>query len=198
MGNFNIETWRTGVSLISTFLMIPMLLITILFHEIAHAIVARNYNVNVPEIGFKIYYFIPLAYTNLTFIALLDSKKQRNITLFAGCFMNFLLAGISFILACFFKGNLCVFCIAYGVENIILILTNMTIFFKLDGYYIYQELMEEKNLREKSMVYFKSTVIAKLTKLYKQSKDKVNIEIITLSTNNNIFYFLFGAICYMY
>lgn len=48
----------------------------LMIHELSHTIAARHYGVNVPEIGIMLYFFIPCAYTNISGINLLKSKKE--------------------------------------------------------------------------------------------------------------------------
>ncbi|WP_054744102.1 site-2 protease family protein [Cellulosilyticum ruminicola] len=172
---------------------IVIFLILLAIHEFAHAVVSRKYNVNVPEIGVMFYFFVPFVYTNLTFTKLLKSKWQQLMCLLGGIFSNLLIAGICMGIACIDAFTYSVLFEIIELLNIALVLINLVIFFKLDGYYIFQLIEDESNLREKSIAYVKSVIQLSLNEI-KGKKTKVKVQRKTDYESNSLFYFVFGIL----
>lgn len=133
--------------------------ISLMMHELGHTIVARYYNVNVPEIGFMLYFFFPVAYSNVSCANLLKSAKKRIIILLSGIFCDLGLIGLSYTLLIFTK-NYNFGCILFGVIflNIFDILLNCLVFIKFDGYYIMEVLISEPGFAEKSNEHLKMVI----------------------------------------
>lgn len=182
----------------SALVMLPMIWISISLHEFGHTSVARSYKVNVPEIGVMLYMIMPYAYTNLSFIATLKKKSQRLCILFSGILMNFLLSGISFMAALFVPLGISRYFILYGVANITLIITNLLIFFKLDGYFLFQEIIEEESLREKSIQYVKFIFQDMIEKVQHRQSHALQYERSGRDLADSIFYFVFGILFVAY
>jgi putative peptide zinc metalloprotease protein len=133
---------------------IPVVALLIIFwfssaaHEVAHAVVARYFGVSVPDIGVLFYALIPYAYTNLTFISLLNEKWKKLSCLFAGMLINLMISGIFGIVTAL---TLNTFCFEIMLLNVVLVLTNLMVFFKLDGYFILALLLDENHMRERMM-----------------------------------------------
>lgn len=195
---FNTDYMRELQELQSALVMLPMIWISISLHEFGHASVARSYEVNVPEIGIMLYIIMPYAYTNLSFIATLKKKSQRLCILFSGILMNFLLSGISFLVALFVPFGMSRYFILYGVANTTLIITNLLIFFKLDGYFIFQEIIEEDSLREKSIQYVKFIFKYMIEKVRNKQSYVLQYERSGRDLADNIFYFAFGILFVSY
>lgn len=168
-------------------------------HEFAHAVVARKYHVPVPEIGLMFYIIIPYVYTNMSFISLLKRKRQRIICLLAGIMSNILLSGIAFFIAGLITGNSRHFFEEIAFMNLLLVITNLMIFFKLDGYFILQEIMGESNLRENSIFLVRKQISTNINKFFKRSgKEKVQYSIDKKETSNIMFYICYGLLCIGY
>lgn len=84
------KTGNIQVVFLLELLHMPVLLHIISFlliatiHEFAHAVVARYYNVPVPEIGVMLFFILPYVYTDLSFIRLLENKAKRIMCLLGG------------------------------------------------------------------------------------------------------------------
>ena len=134
-------------------------------HELAHTITARYYNVNVPEIGVMLYCLIPCAYTNISNINLLKSKKQRLLVLLSGSFVNLGIVGV-----CWLMMNLIdypfkqAFLLGVILINLGTLFMNGMVFLKFDGYYIAEVLFDEPKLKEKATLHFKGFLGALLSK----------------------------------
>ena len=142
--NFNPE-WMEGIAVWENALvLLPAIWISISLHELGHAIIARSYHIPVPEIGILIFVFVPYVYTNLSFITMLKRREKLH-ALFGGLYVNMAIAGCCF-LCVPYTGGFSSFFLICGLANITLLITNMIIFFKLDGYFILHEIIWERNL----------------------------------------------------
>lgn len=171
-------------------------------HEFSHAVVARKYNVSVPEIGVMFYLFIPYVYTNLSFIKLLKSKKKRLLCLCGGILSNVLISGLSFCVAHFTEGRINSVSQEVGFMNIVIIITNLMIFFKLDGYFILEELIEESYLREKSMKIISDKVLNIINRIIKKEDRNMKFKYSLVKPEeeeNEVFYTIYGvlSVCYI-
>lgn len=178
---------------------IPLFFIVLGLHEIGHAVVARYNGMNVAEFGFMIYWFMPCAYTNLNGLAFVEKRRKRLSILFAGVLVNIALVGIGLIFLRFVEGSIYNFVLWFSLSNFTICFTNMIVFLKYDGYYILEQFIEVKNLRESSFLYLKT--------LYKRKKHKYamnqfNGEIINNEYNSNPLengvYLMSGILSYMF
>lgn len=187
----------------SIIILIPTTLFVLSLHELGHAIVARNKGVNVPDIGIMLYWFMPCAYTNLTGITFIQSKAVKLLIFFSGMFVNMGLSGIALILLQFTSGKLYDFLIWFAVSNLSIILVNLLIFLKLDGYFILQELLCEKKLREKSFKYIKDGIMSFYNRKSRIGKKRLLyhgefLNYAGKSDLNNSVYWLYGVLSILY
>jgi putative peptide zinc metalloprotease protein len=129
------------------------------FHEMAHSIVAKSYGVNVPNIGFMLFYFHPAFFADISGLNLLKSKKQRISILSAGVKMNGVLFTLSFLLFLAFIDSyptLGTYFLLFSLINVILIVTNLIPFVEFDGYYILINLFEENQFKHNSFLSIKT------------------------------------------
>lgn len=129
-------------------LLLPMVLAMLSVHELGHVLVARMQNVNVPEVGIMLYWFMPCAYTNLSGITFLKSKGKRMLCLFAGILTNIFIAGVCLIIVALSASPATEFLAWLALANISLVFVNLQLFIKLDGYFIMQEFLGMNRLRE--------------------------------------------------
>lgn len=132
--------------------------VCLFFHEFAHAVTARYYGVNVPEIGVMLYYFLPCAYTNISGINLLENKNQRLVILVSGNLVNVGLIGFMYIIMPFVSLHTAAYLLGLIILNFGTIFMNGMIFLKFDGYYIMEVLVDEIQLKEKSIIYFRQLI----------------------------------------
>lgn len=142
---------------LTTIVYIVLMTIVVLFlHEVSHVVVARKYGVNVPELGIILYWFMPGAYVNLSCVAFLKSKRQKIYIFMAGILFNLLVSGLALI-GCHRVGSTAQFYLLWlAIDNFFNALFNLFVSLKLDGYLILKEIIDEKNLRERSFQYLKS------------------------------------------
>lgn len=166
-------------------------------HEFSHAIIARKYRVPVPEIGIMLYIIVPYVYTNLSYIRLLKSKRKRVLCLLGGNMLNVLLAGGLFFAASYTIGTVKQIVEEVAFMNLFLIASNLFVFFKLDGYFIMQEIIGESYLREKSIGMVKRIVLSVPAKLrFRRENPKAYYS--NSLQSSDMFYFIYGLLCLGY
>ncbi len=145
-------------------LLVPVSLLVLSLHELGHAVVARCFGVNVPEIGVMLYWFMPCAYTNLSGITFLEQRWKRILSLFAGILVNVLLMGIGMLLLPAVPTQWYDLVLWFAVSNFSIIFANLLIFIKLDGYFLLEELLGLKSLRKKAFLYVRSSIFGALAR----------------------------------
>ncbi len=150
---------------------IPFMLIILSLHELGHAVVARKNGINVPEIGVMLYFFMPCAYTNLSSITFQPSKAKRLLILLAGMLVNMFMAGSFFLLTLFIDEKYQLYALWAAVSNLSLIVMNTLWVIKLDGYFLLEEILDIRHLREKSFGLIRYFIMTQRLK-YK-TKDKL-------------------------
>lgn len=123
-----------------------------ILHESSHAILMINSGGSVFEMGIGLNHFNPVFYVDITGIKHIKDKYKRLQIWFAGISSQMIFLGIGLLLEYQFGfGNYAIF--LWNTINIGMIFLNLTFLIKLDGYYILCELLDEHNLREKSLSY---------------------------------------------
>jgi putative peptide zinc metalloprotease protein len=179
------DTLENNLFTPGTLLLVPITLFVLSLHELGHAVVARCFNVNVPEIGIMLYWFMPCAYTNLSGITFLEQRWKRILTLFAGILMNILLMGISLLLLNVVPGNMYNFTLWFAVSNLSIIFVNLMIFIKLDGYFLLEELLSLKGLRKKAFLCVKNILFGGIAKRKSIGGNKTKYEGILLESDQS-------------
>lgn len=110
-------------------------------HEISHWLSANYCNVYSPTMGINFKWFLPMPYTDLTGISYLTSKNKKIFIILSGIISNVYIVLISYI--CSWFTNINIFNDIF-YANLILIITNLMFYIKLDGYYIIELFLEEK------------------------------------------------------
>lgn len=132
-------------------LMLVLSSFSLFLHELSHAVTARFYRVNVPEIGLMLYCFIPVAYTNISCINLLEKPSKRILALSAGTLSNLGQIGLCYFLINLLSPHLAAYFFALIIVNIGTIVFNWFVFLKFDGYYIIEVFLNETNLKENAL-----------------------------------------------
>gem|GEM_PF-3339797 len=175
------------------FLHFASFIIVATLHELSHAIIARRNQIPVPEIGIMLYLFVPYVYTNMSYIRLLKSKWKRILCLLGGILLHILLSGICFLIAGFVPVTNRLIFEEIAYMNLFLVISNLMVFFKLDGYFILQEMIGETYLREKSIDIIREILSNAITKIItRKENSKVRFERKVISSN--IFYIVFGIL----
>ena len=137
-------------------LLLILFAVCLSLHEIGHVISARYYDVNVPEVGVMLYFFLPCAYTNVSAIHLLKGKKKKILVLASGTFVNFGLIGVFLLLMSLIDSPHAVaILLCLIVVNLGTVFMNGMVFLKFDGYYILEVLLNEPKLRDHALTHAK-------------------------------------------
>ncbi|MCR5082536.1 MAG: M50 family metallopeptidase [Parasporobacterium sp.] len=181
-------------------------LIMAFVHEISHAAVARYYNVPVPEIGVMVFCLLPYVYTDLSFIRMLEKKSKRILCLSGGILSNLFLGGLSLCIGNLFDidSQVKMFLFEFAAINMIAIILNLSVFFKLDGYFILEECLGEERLWERAIqsVYKKMISVGKglintitLRKTYSIRRTRETTE---KNEDDSVYMFLYGLLCLVF
>ncbi|MGX7009260.1 hypothetical protein RR45_GL001727 [Lactococcus chungangensis CAU 28 = DSM 22330] len=123
-----------------------------ILHESCHAILMINSGGNVFEMGIGLNHFNPVFYVDITGIKQIKDKSKRLQIWFAGISSQMIFLGIGLLLE--YQFGIDTYAILlWNTINVGMILLNLTFLIKLDGYYILCELLDEPDLREKSLSY---------------------------------------------
>jgi hypothetical protein len=131
-----------------------------LWHEFGHLTASYHYGVIPKNIGFGIYIFFPVLYSDVTSIWLLDRKK-RIIVNYAGIYFQLIYILILYIIA-FFVGNTVILKSQYLI--IISFISTLNPILRFDGYWILSDLIGIDNLRyntQKVLEFYKNKLLKK-------------------------------------
>jgi len=142
------------------------LLFVLVLHELGHAISAKKYNINVKEIGFGMYYILPVFYVDLNEVWKLDRKKRILINL-SGIYIQMILGLLFFSLSFLFESTKNILMSLFLVNFSIAVL-NLNPFLKFDGYWIVSDLLNANNLNKTS-----NNLIKDILKIKKPNSDKL-------------------------
>jgi putative peptide zinc metalloprotease protein len=126
------------------------------FHESFHGLTCKHFGGNVEKMGFSLMYFAPSFFCDVTQIWIYGGKWERIATVLAGIWGD--------LIVCFFATavwwatapGMVVHTLAYKimmVTGIGVSLLNLNPLIKLDGYYIFCELIGEPDFKERTSAY---------------------------------------------
>ena len=122
------------------------LILIFIFHELGHAISAKNYGAKPKEIGFGFYLLTPALYCNLSDIWKLSINKRIIVNL-SGIYIQTLISFFLILINIFLNEtviNQLLFI------NFLIIAINLNPFLKYDGYWILSDSLDSPNLRMES------------------------------------------------
>ena len=160
---------------INYLILYPIFIIILLFHEFGHAVAAKKFGLTPKEIGFGIFFIIPILYSNVSCIWILD-KHKRVIVNLSGIYFQLL---VSLFFSIFLFEHTELLMILYSM-NIGLLFFSLFPFIKTDGYWVISDYFDKLNLFERANNY--------LFMLYKK-KEKFNLFYFSYSISHFIFIF---------
>lgn len=138
-------------SIISLLISLAITTLSVILHEMSHAVTATSYGLIPKRLKITLYLYInPLAYIEIPGIYTLDRKKRTYIWS-AGIFCNLLIFSAAAILQSFFYGSARKILLVTCFSNLGLIVTNLIPFLPLDGYFLLSTLLKIPNLRKKTL-----------------------------------------------
>lgn len=161
IANYEFEIKDIGIA-------IGMFLGMTVFHECAHMIIALYHGIPVPELGIMLYWFAPCAYADVSTIHFLKEKGKKIQVMLGGIMTHAIAIGIGMIILAYSQGTSMI-ALEFIAINLSAILINITFYLKLDGYFILSILLDEPNLREKSIGFIISFLTGKLKENWKET-----------------------------
>ncbi len=126
-------------------------LVALFLHECGHAFTVKRFNRDVNRGGLIIMFGMPGAFVDTTDMWLAPKAGRLAVTA-AGPLTNFVLAGAAALLQPVFPAAAADLHL-FALFNYLLIITNLTPFIKLDGYYLLMDALEIANLRERALAF---------------------------------------------
>lgn len=163
------------------------------FHESAHGMTCKHFGGKVEKIEILLMYFSPTFVCDVTQIWILGDRRARMYTIIAGLWFDLILC---FFGTCFWWATapgLWVHDFAYKimmVTGIGMTLLNLNPLLKLDGYYVFSELLAESELYEGSAVYVTSWI--------KKNVLRLPVEVEYLTPRRRILYLVYGLTAILY
>ncbi len=145
------------------FLMGPLGMLTIPFHELAHALTAKAYGNQVHRLGIGWFWLGPVAFAD-TSDMWLRTRGPRIIVNLAGIYINIVMAGLaSLFLWIIPHSTVGVVFWFFALSNYLMVFYNLDPMFELDGYYVLMDIVDKSNLRTRAVKWlirdFKKTVV---------------------------------------
>jgi putative peptide zinc metalloprotease protein len=137
-------------------------------HETAHGLTCRNFGGKVEKMGFILMYFAPTFYCDVTQIWIYGDRWERCATIIAGIWADLMICVIATVVWWATPAGMPSHDLAYKVmmlTGIAISLLNLNPLIKLDGYYLFSELIGKPDLKETSTAYVSSWVRRNLFRL---------------------------------
>ncbi len=130
-------------------------------HESFHGLTCKHFGGNVEKMGFTLMYFAPSFFCDVTQVWIYGSKWQRIATVIAGIWGDLIVCFLATVVWWSTPTGMTAHDLAYKimmVTGIGVSLLNLNPLIKLDGYYIFCELIDEPDFKERTSAYFSGWV----------------------------------------
>lgn len=125
--------------------------LTLMIHELGHAMAVKHAGRFVPRGGLLLYYGLPAGYVDTTDIWM-SPRGKRLVTSFAGPYTGLVLGGLCALGAVLLpEGALGAFLFAWGFVLLVNALFNFNPLLELDGYYLLVDILEKPSLRARAL-----------------------------------------------
>ncbi len=122
-------------------------------HELGHALVEIHDGRKIGSAGFMIYFGSPTFYVDASDAMMMD-RPMRILQSAAGSAAELFLSGIASLLVFFFPSwGVAEFLYRFALLNLFIIFLNLIPLLELDGYWIFSDLVQVKDLRPRSMEF---------------------------------------------
>ncbi|WP_129021447.1 zinc metalloprotease [Edaphocola flava] len=165
----------TKVTGVNYYILYPIFLCTLIIHELGHSVATKRFNLAPREIGFGLFFILPVLYSNISCIWVLNKEKRIIVNLSGIFFQLFFTLVMSII---FFAHKEFLF-VLYNI-NIAVIFFSLFPFIKTDGYWVLSDFFGKPNLFENSNQY-----------LYKLFKKEVKFDLFYFFYSIAHFIFIF-------
>jgi CRP-like cAMP-binding protein len=146
-------------------------------HELGHALVLVHQGRRVKNAGFQIYFGAPTFFVD-TSDGLMLEARQRIVESFGGPYAQMLIGGISALVSFAFpEWVLSETMYRYAVLNYLVLSMNLIPLLELDGYWIFSEVIQEPELRPKSLSFIRHDLWHKLRNRLRFSRLEVGLAV---------------------
>ncbi|OLD54811.1 MAG: hypothetical protein AUI83_07460 [Armatimonadetes bacterium 13_1_40CM_3_65_7] len=131
-------------------------------HELGHASVLVHYGRKVKGAGFAIYFGSPSFFIESSDGLMLE-RRQRMLQAFAGGYAEMFLCGVAAMLVWLFPGAaIAPTLYKFGVLGYLVIFLNWVPLLELDGYWLFSDLIQVRDLRPMSLAFLRHDLLHKL------------------------------------
>lgn len=141
--------YQSNISAVGILTSIIIIIFIMLFHELGHAASSLKYNVAPSEIGFGIYLYFPVLFTDVS-QSWMAHRWQRIVIDLSGIYFQFILMTL-FLLSNYFIDFPHYVVNAFIINNVGIAIYNLNPLFKFDGYWLFSDFFNVPNLRAKSL-----------------------------------------------
>jgi putative peptide zinc metalloprotease protein len=166
-----------------------ILYIGTLWHEFGHITACYSYGIKPKNIGFGIYIFFPVLYSDVTSIWLLN-RKQRIIVNYAGIYFQLIYISMLYILSLFI-GKIIILKAMY--LTIISFIPTLNPILRFDGYWLLSDIIGVENLR-----YNTNKIIEYYRNRFLKRKTVIPEVFSQYSDNKLLFLKFYMIICFMF
>jgi len=166
-----------------------IVLVQLVFHEMAHALVCQIHGAPVRAAGVGLlFYFVPVAYVDRTDAYRLRRRSQRAAIALAGPANDLLFAGVAAGMVLFASGSVAETGKLLLVFELFALLTNLNPLLPTDGYHALEATSGELNFRSRALSYF----------VHRVTRQPLPSSLDTLGRGRATSYMAFAALCGVY
>jgi putative peptide zinc metalloprotease protein len=164
-GRYSLVVTASGSYTLGLVILAALLSLSVLVHELAHALTVKHYGREVREAGAMIYFGFPGFFVDTTDIWL-EGKRARLAVSWAGPYSGLVLAGAAVTVMTLWptlplNGVL----YRFAFMSYMLVFFNLNPLLNLDGYYLLMDSLEIPMLRSKSLAFLRAGLPAKVRQL---------------------------------
>ena len=126
------------------------------FHESAHGLTCKHFGGDVHSMGFHLIYLTPAFFIDVSEVFVFGGRWQRVLTILAGIWVELIFCGIATVAYWATAPGSFIHDFSYKVmliTGVAVIVVNANPLIKLDGYFIFGELLSIAEIKEKSTAY---------------------------------------------
>ena len=172
-------------------------LFILLFHEFGHAASSLKYKVPPTEIGFGVYLYFPVLFTDVSH-SWMASRFQRIVIDLSGAYFQFILLTL-FLFFNYFIDFPSYVVNAFVINNVGIMIYNLNPLFKFDGYWLFCDLFNISNLRAKSLNALAELIYKKFNgvRFIKSRRYSVSIYVYSIVSVSFLLFIVFSFISFI-
>ncbi len=164
-GRYGLVATASGSYALGLVLLVVLMSLSVLIHELAHALTVKHYGREVCEAGAMIYFGFPGFFVDTNDIWL-EGKRARLVVSWAGPYSGLVLAGAATtIMAIWPTFSMNGILYRFAFLTYMLVFFNLNPLLNLDGYYLLMDWLEIPMLRSRSLAFLRTGLPAKLRQL---------------------------------